>query len=113
MMRRVSKKQEERNKEKSRTTLLMQGLFLEIWDSQEDEQGYCYCYETGVAMHGSIFRSNSCCYHHLLPKSKYPEFQLLKSNIVILHPDVHSQVERDISRCPKVNELTKKIKEEL
>lgn len=88
-------------------------LFREIWDEREDEEGYCYCYETGDPMHGSRFRNNSCCYHHLLPKGKYPEYALVKKNIVILHPDIHTLLESNIDKCPKTKKLMERIKCEL
>lgn len=79
-------------------------LFREIWDEREDEEGYCYCFESGVAMHGTRFRSNTCCYDHVLEKNKdsYPEYEMVKKNIIILHPDVHALKTGSIDKCPKV-----------
>lgn len=88
----------------------MHDFFRNVWDSREDENGDCYCYETGQQLPGYIYRSNTCCYHHILPKGKYPEYSLDEQNIVILHPDVHTQVESNIDKCPRVKELTDKIK---
>lgn len=41
-------------------------------------------------------------FHHLLPKSQYPEFRHTPENIMILSPDCHSQVEVDIDKRPAV-----------
>lgn len=90
----------------------LHSFFKEVWDKREDETGSCYCYETGRELPGFIFRSNSTCYHHVLPKNKYPEFAFEEWNIVILHPKVHMQVESNLDKCPKVKELTKKLKNE-
>lgn len=104
MIRKVSDKQKERNKNKANETLEMQKLFLEIWDSQEDEAGYCYCYESNKAMHYSEFRNNSCCFHHILEKGagSYPQYKMLKKNIIIVYPNIHTQVHKDIEKTPKI-----------
>lgn len=86
-------------------------FFLTVWDSQADEYGDCRCYETGKLLTGKRFRNNICCYHHLLSKSSFPEYTLDLMNIVILHPNTHAQVEMNIDKCPKVKELTIKIRE--
>lgn len=103
-MKRVSEKQRERNKGKSQDTERLHRLFKEIWDEREDEEGYCYCFESGRPLHGSKFRSNTCCYDHVLEKGtgSFPEYAFKKENIVILDPEVHYQKGRDIDKCPKV-----------
>lgn len=85
----------------------MDSFFREIWDEREDEVGYCYCYETGQPMHGSKFRSNRCCYDHILEKSVYPQYKFLKKNIVILHPEVHAAKGSGVT--PKLNKLREKM----
>lgn len=89
----------------------MHNFFKRIWDTREDENGNCVCYETGRELPFS-FRQNTCCYHHILPKSKYPQYALEEWNIVILHPEIHDQVEIDINKCPKVKNLTEKLKKQ-
>ncbi len=105
-MKKISDKQKERNKEKAKEVEAMHALFKEIWDEREDEEGYCYCFETGRAMHGTKFRSNSCCYDHVLEKGKqaYPQYKMVKKNIIIVHPEVHAQKGNNISKCPKIKE---------
>lgn len=104
MIRKVSEKQKERNVNKAAETLAMQRLFREIWDSEEDELGYCYCFESGKPMHYSEFRNNSCVYDHVLEKGKgsYPQYRMLKKNIIIIHPDIHTLKGRDIDKTPKI-----------
>lgn len=111
MIRKVSEKQRKRNIEKAKNTEQLHKLFKEIWDSSEDEAGNCYCFESGRVLPGYIYRSNTCCYHHLLPKSKYPQYEMDKENIVILDPDIHTQVEVNIEKCPKVKRLLDELKE--
>mgnify|MGYP003467327390 CR=1 FL=1 len=90
---------------------LMYKKFHEIWDKQETN-GYCICYATGVKLYRNSYRDNSCVYHHVLLKSKYPQYALEEWNIVIVHPDAHTQVHSNIRKCPKIMELTEKLKEE-
>lgn len=105
-MRRVSKKQDERNKQKAGETEKLHQLFRQIWDEREDEQGNCYCFETGRAMHGSVYRSNTACYDHVLEKGKaaYPQYKMTKKNIIIIMPAVHQQKSRNIDKTPKIKE---------
>lgn len=44
--------------------------------------------------------------HHLLPKSKYPQYRHVPQNIAILCLDHHSQAEINIDKVPKVKRLT-------
>jgi len=88
----------------------MDEFFKTVWDQREDENGNCVCYETGRELPFS-YRQNRCCYHHVLPKSVYPKYKFERWNIVILHPDVHTKVEGNLDLCPKVKQLTLKLKE--
>lgn len=79
-------------------------IFREIWDEREDEQGTCYCFETGRALDGPTFRSNTTCYDHVLEqgKTKFPQYAKTKRNIIIVHPDVHITRHQDIDKTPKI-----------
>lgn len=79
-------------------------FYRECWDEREDEAGYCYCFESGRPMHGSRYRSDLCCFHHVLEKTKtaYPHYKKTKKNIVIIHPDVHTSLTGNIDLAPKV-----------
>jgi 5-methylcytosine-specific restriction endonuclease McrA len=50
-------------------------------------------------------------FHHLLPKSTYPQFRHTPENIMILCRDCHAQAETNIDKVPKVkarrNEVVK------
>lgn len=41
-------------------------------------------------------------FHHVLPKSSYPQFRHLPENIMILHPDCHTSVEVSLDNRPIV-----------
>ena len=87
----------------------MYNFFLELWDEQEDVEGNCYCFETGKKMPRSVFRHLSTCYHHILPKKKYENYKYLKKNIKIILPDIHTQVEGNIEKTPRIEKYTKKL----
>lgn len=101
-VRKVSSKQREKNKLKTEDSQRMYEWFREIWDEREDEEGNCYCFETGRAMHGSVYRSNTCVYDHVLEKESWPQYKMVKRNIVIIHPEIHNQKGMNIDKTPKI-----------
>ena len=89
-------------KEKAEGEPDMRYWFLEIWDERQDENGYCYCFETGKPMSRNFYRELSTVYDHVLEKSNYEEYKFLKKNIVIILPKVHHQKGTDIDKTPKI-----------
>lgn len=41
-------------------------------------------------------------FHHILPKAKFPQYRYCSWNIILIHPDLHAQVERDMDKVPAV-----------
>ena len=83
----------------------MRNLFLEIWKERKHYSEVSGDYLGGEAL--------STFFHHILPKSKYPELQYDKSNIILLTLPEHSNVENDMYKYEEVNkrriELLNKI----
>ena len=77
-------------------------FFETIWNKRPHK-----CAVTGVSL-GRI--PNSMYFHHILPKSKYPEYEFDEENIVILHPDVHASVEMNMYKYELINNLREKLK---
>lgn len=77
-------------------------FYFEIWEKRPH-----VCFETGKQLGN---RPAITMFHHVLPKQSYPQFRHCEWNIVILHPDVHNQVETDLRKCPKVYQLTQELK---
>lgn len=78
-------------------------FYKEVWDASPHE---CQCgckKKLGKEPLTTFF-------HHLLPKSKYPEFRHRFENIMILHPDCHSQAETDLDKVPGVRARTNDAK---
>lgn len=98
-----------KNEEKKKATQEQFRVFKEVWDEREDEMGNNTCYESGTYLEPNKYRSLSTCYHHVLEKGKYPQYRLTKSNIVILHPDVHTRLHQSIDNAPRVKKLREKL----
>ena len=83
----------------------MRNLFLEIWKERKHYSEVSGDYLGGEAL--------STFFHHILPKSKYPELQYDKSNIILLTLDEHTDVESCMYKFEEVNrrriELLNKI----
>ena len=50
------------------------------------------------------------CFHHILPKSKYPEASLDEENIILLTWEEHDQVEMDMYRYEDINNRREQLK---
>jgi hypothetical protein len=83
----------------------MRNLFLEIWKERKHYSEVSGNYLGSEAL--------STFFHHILPKSKYPELQYDKSNIILLTLDEHTDVESCMYKFEEVNkrriELLNKI----
>lgn len=107
-IKKVSEKQKVKNELKKEQVEKRHQMFLEIWDEREETDSagnkFVRCFETGKRMSREFYRENTCVYHHILEKSdsKFPQYDLVKDNIVILHFDVHNQVHTNIDKTPKV-----------
>lgn len=109
-IKKVSIQQKEKNVIKKETTKKLHKFFLDLWDERADKNGCVRCFETDIYMSYTIYKENSICYSHQLPKSKYPEYALDKNNILIVLPNVHANWEASQESCPKMLEYTKKLK---
>ena len=73
----------------------MQVFFQGIWDERPHKS------EVSGESLGRI--ALTLYFHHILPKSKYPDLALKKDNIILLTADEHANVESDITRYEEVN----------
>lgn len=76
-------------------------FYDELWNEREHT-----CFESGKPL-GVI---NLMFFHHILPKAKYLQYRYSKWNVVLLHPDIHVQVETFLDKCPRVKALTEHLK---
>jgi hypothetical protein len=70
-------------------------FFLKIWESRPHESEV-----SGTCL---VKEPLSIYFHHILPKSKYPELAYDESNIILLTLDEHTNVETDMYKYEEVN----------
>lgn len=75
MIRKISEKQKQKNKEKAEATKRLHVFFLELWDKLPKNKK-CIC--CGDSIWGEI---STIYFDHLLEKSKYPELAMEIDNI--------------------------------
>lgn len=99
----ITEKQKEKNVIKKGLTIQQFEMFREIYKEHPTKR----CYECNCKVDGA----SSVQFHHILFKSAYPQYRLEKWNIVLLCETHHNQVHTDVTKTPKVNALTKEIKQ--
>jgi len=78
-------------------------FFLEIWKKKPHKSEISGTYLGSEAL--------STFFHHILPKSKYPEASLDEEHIILLTWEEHDQVEMDPTRYEEVNERRELLKQ--
>ncbi len=73
----------------------MREFFIDIWKTRPHKSEVSGTYLGKEPM--------STYFHHILPKSKYPEARLDEENIILLTLEEHDNVENDIYRYEEVN----------
>lgn len=65
-------------------------FFYEIMVERAEIEGVHVSEISGKRLYGEI---NSTWFHHILPKSKYPELRYCRENIIMLTSEEHNEVE--------------------
>jgi len=99
------KKQEK----KERTEKLIQ-FYLDLWDKKADKNGNVTCFESDTLLSHTIYKNNICCYSHQISKKTRPDLAFNEENVLIVHPNIHTQWEADPRSCKKMYEYTQKLK---
>lgn len=81
----------------------MKDLFLHIWKTRPRKSEVSGDYLVGAV--------STAYFHHILPKSKYPQAALDEENIILLTWQEHDQVEMDPTRYEEVNRRREKLKQ--
>ena len=89
--------------EEMHNIVIMQTFFLQIWKKRPHKS------EISGASLGS--EALSTYFHHILPKSKYPEASLDQENIILLTWEEHDQVEMDMYRYEYINNRREQLKQ--
>ena len=86
-----------------RKNIEMKDFFLKIWATRPHRSEISGSYLGSEAL--------STYFHHILPKSKYPEASLDEENIILLNWEEHDQVESDTTRYEEVNKRRELLKQ--
>ena len=70
-------------------------FFMDVWKKRE--------HKSEISGEPLGKEAMSTFFHHILPKSKYPELAYDESNIILLTLDEHTAVEADIYRYEEIN----------
>ncbi len=81
----------------------MKDMFLRIWKTRPRKSEV-----SGEYLVGAV---STAYFHHILPKSKYPQAALDEENIILLTWQEHDQVESDPTRYEEVNRRREKLKQ--
>jgi len=84
-----------------RKNIEMKDFFLKIWKDRPHKSEISGSYLGSEAL--------STYFHHILPKSKYPEASLDEENIILLKWEEHDQVERDPIRYEEINKRREQL----
>jgi len=79
----------------------MKEFFLRIWKHRKhySELSDTYLGKEPLAIY----------FHHILSKEKYPQAAFDEENIILLTFDEHTNVERDMYKYKKINDLRKQL----
>lgn len=76
-------------------------LFMILWKKRGPKSEV-----SGERIYGE---PSSAHFHHILPKSKYPEADLDADNIIIMTMDEHNNVENDMYKYAEVNKRREQL----
>jgi hypothetical protein len=102
-MKKISDKQKLKNEEKKKFNDMMLSVFMDVWFERRHNSEVSGRWLGKEAL--TIF------FHHILPKSKYPEAALDKDNIILLTFEEHQKVEQDPTFYEEVNKRREQLKE--
>lgn len=91
-----------KKEEPIRQTVELHEFFLQIWRKR--------LHYSEVSMDYLGKEPLSIFFHHILPKSKYPQAALDEENIILLTWQEHDQVESDPTRYEEVNKRREQLK---
>lgn len=72
-------------------------FYLELWENSNKK-----CQVSGKFLGKDPLTT---FFHHILPKSRFPQYRWCKWNILIVDPEIHMQIELDLDRVPKARQF--------
>lgn len=101
-MKKITQKQRSKIQERKAFQAMMFSVFMDVWYERRHNSEVSGKWLGKEAL--TIF------FHHILPKSKYPEAALDKDNIILLSFDEHQKVEQDPTCYEEVNKRREQLK---
>jgi len=92
--------QKQQNKERREKDV---AFYVSIWNKSDKR-----CQVTGKYLGNEPLTT---FFHHILSKSRFPEYRWCEWNILMVDPEVHAQIELDMDRVPGVRKLTEELME--
>lgn len=102
-MKKISDKQKIKLEEKKKIQAIMHSVFMDIWHNRRH-----YSEVSGIWLGKEALTT---FFHHILPKSSFPQAIFDEENIILLTSDEHMRVESNPSLFDKINTRRKKLKE--
>lgn len=101
-MRKETDKQRRKKQEKKEFTARMLSVFMDIWHDRK--------HNSEVSGRWLGKEPLTIFFHHILPKSKYPQAALDVENIILLTFEEHQKVENDPGIYEEVNKRREQLK---
>ncbi len=101
-MKRISDKQREKLAEKKKIQAIMHSIFMDIWNERK--------HNSEISGRWLGKEALTTFFHHILPKSKYPDAIFDAENIILLTSDEHAKVESDPVCFEEVNKRREQLK---
>lgn len=101
-MKKITEKQKQKEQDYKAFKAMMLSVFMDIWYERK--------HNSEVSGRWLGKEPLTIFFHHILPKSKYPEARLDKENIILLTFEEHQRVEQDPTCYEEVNKRREQLK---
>lgn len=100
-MKKISKKRKKKLEIEAGERNIMLNLFVQIWQSRP--------HKSEISGKNLGAEPLTTYFHHILPKSKYPEQTLNPDNIILLTFEEHQKVEQDMYFYEEINKRREQL----
>jgi hypothetical protein len=100
-IRKISRKGKQQREQKAKLSEKDKLFWATIWEEREHVD-----FETNEPIYGEPL---TLYFHHVLPKSTYPQYRYAKWNIVLVSWDTHTNAENNIDLVPKIKAYRDKL----
>ena len=94
-MKKITEKQKQKEKERKAFNAMLLSTFMDIWHERD--------HNSEISRRWLGKEPLTVFFHHILPKSKYPDAAFDKDNIILVTFEEHQKVEQDPNLYEEVN----------